>query len=262
MEIMTSLLAITRQGFKSSAAIAAVMVLWQVLPVSGLIDARSLPPFSDVIVGLVKIIATGELFRHFSASFHRSLLGFVLAICFAIPLGIFMGWFQRFEKIVDPLIQLCRNTATLALYPVFILLFGLGELSKIGIIFWGSIWPILINTIAGVKTVDPLLIKSARSMAVSRFALFLKVILPAAVPSIITGLRISATRSIIILVAAEMLGASAGLGFLIFDARHKYQVEKMYAGIIVLIMLGMSVNYLIVKVENYLTRWNAKGDEA
>ncbi len=259
---MNSLLAVTRQSFKSVAAIGTVLVLWQLLPVAGFIDARSLPPFSDVVKGLVKIIVSGELLGHFVASFHRSLLGFVLAVGFAIPLGIFMGWFKRFESIVDPLIQLCRNTATLALYPVFILIFGLGELSKIGIIFWGSVWPILINTIDGVKTVDPLLIKSARSMAVSRLALFRKVILPAAVPAIITGLRISATRSIIILVAAEMLGASAGLGFLIFDARHKYQVEKMYAGIIVLVILGMTINYLIVKMENHLTRWKAKGDEA
>lgn len=241
--------------FKKTIAIGIVLVLWQVMPAFGFVDTRSLPAFSEVVLGLIKIVLSGELLEHAAASFHRSLLGFLLAVAVAIPLGIFMGWFKRVEKIADPLVQLCRNTATLALYPVFILVFGLGELSKVGIIFWGSIWPILINTIDGVKTVDPLLVKAARSMAISRLSLFAHVILPAAVPAIITGLRISATRSIIILVAAEMLGAHAGLGFLIFDARHKYEVEKMYAGILVLIMLGMSVNYLIVRLENYLTRW-------
>ena len=247
---------------KRMVAIGLVILIWEILPATGVIDARSLPPFSDVMQGLLSLILSGELAKHALASFHRTLLGFFIAVAIAIPLGIFMGWFKRLEKIVDPLMQICRNTATLALYPVFILVFGLGELSKVGIIFWGSIWPILINTIEGVKTVDPLLIKAARSMAMSRFGLFLHVILPAAVPSIITGLRISATRSIIILVAAEMLGASAGLGFLIFDAQHKYEVEKMYAGIVVLIMLGMSVNYLIVRLEQYLTRWKGTAETA
>ncbi len=247
---------------KRMVAIGLVILIWELLPSTGVIDSRSLPPFSDVMQGLLSLIVSGELAKHALASFHRTLLGFFIAVAIAIPLGIFMGWFKRLEKIVDPLMQICRNTATLALYPVFILVFGLGELSKVGIIFWGSIWPILINTIEGVKTVDPLLIKAARSMAMSRFGLFLHVILPAAVPSIITGLRISATRSIIILVAAEMLGASAGLGFLIFDAQHKYEVEKMYAGIVVLIMLGMSVNYLIVRLEQYLTRWKGTAETA
>ena len=247
---------------KRVIAIGVIVVIWQVLPSCGIIDPRSLPAFSDVIKGLLGIVLSGELLTHALASFQRSLVGFLVAVILAIPLGIFMGWFKRIERSVDPLMQICRNTATLALYPVFILVFGLGEVSKIGIIFWGSIWPILINTIEGVKAVDPLLVKAARSMAMSRVGLFIHVILPAAVPSILTGLRISATRSLIILVAAEMLGASAGLGFLIFDAQHKYEPEKMYAGILVLIMLGMSLNYLIVKLENYLTRWKGTAETA
>ncbi|MEL7633206.1 ABC transporter permease [Sporomusa sphaeroides] len=247
---------------KRVIAIGFIVAIWQVLPSTGVIDPRSLPAFSAVIQGLLELILSGELLTHALASFQRSLMGFFVAVSLAIPLGIFMGWFKRVEKIVDPLMQICRNTVTLALYPVFILVFGLGEVSKIGIIFWGSIWPILINTIEGVKTVDPLLVKAARSMAMSRLGLFIHVILPAAVPSILTGLRISATRSLIILVAAEMLGASAGLGFLIFDAQHKYQPEKMYAGILVLMMLGMSVNYLIVTLESYLTRWKGTAETA
>ncbi|HEY3424830.1 MAG TPA: ABC transporter permease [Negativicutes bacterium] len=249
------------QFFKKFIAIGSVIVIWQVLPSVGLVDPRSLPPFSDVVLGLIHLIVSGELFDDLLASLQRAMLGFFLSIVVAIPLGVFMGWFKRFERIVDPLIQICRNTATLALYPVFILVFGLGELSKIGIIFWGSIWPILINTIEGVRTVDPILIKSAKSMATPTFSLFGKVILPAAVPSIITGLRISATRSIIILVAAEMLGARAGLGFLIFDARNKYEVPTMYAGILVLIILGMTVSFLIVEFEKYCTKWKGAAEK-
>lgn len=249
------------QGFKRFIVIGILIAIWQALPSIGIIDARSLPPFSEVIKGLVQLIVSGELADDFLASLQRSVSGFVLATAVAIPLGFLMGWFKRFERIADPLIQICRNTATLALYPVFILVFGLGELSKIGIIFWGSIWPILINTIDGVRSVEPILIKSAKSMSTPNLTLFRKVIFPAAVPSIITGLRISATRAVVILVAAEMLGAQAGLGFLIFDARNKYEVPTMYAGILVLIMLGMTVNYLIVGLEKQVTRWKGNVEE-
>ncbi|BBB89524.1 putative aliphatic sulfonates transport permease protein SsuC [Methylomusa anaerophila] len=247
---------------KKVIAIGVVIALWEILPLMGIVDYRSLPPFSDVILGLVEITLTGELFTHMVSSLQRSLAGFVLAVALAVPLGILMGWFKRFERIVDPLVQTCRNTPVLALYPLFILFFGLGELAKISIIFYGSLWPILINTIEGVKTVDALLIKAARSMSISRLFLFTRVILPAAVPSILTGLRISATRSVIILVAAEMLGASSGLGFFIFATRAQYEIEKMYAGILVLIILGVTVNYLLVKLENYLSRWKENMEPA
>lgn len=250
------------QGFKRVIVIGILIAIWQALPSAGIIDARSLPPFSEVIKGLVQLIVSGELADDLQASLQRSVSGFVLATTVAIPLGFLMGWFKRFERIADPLIQICRNTATLALYPVFILVFGLGELSKIGIIFWGSIWPILINTIEGVRSVEPILIKAAKSMSTPNLTLFRKVIFPAAVPSIITGLRISATRAVVILVAAEMLGAQAGLGFLIFDARNKYEVPTMYAGILILIMLGMTVNYLIVGLEKQVTRWKGNVEES
>ncbi|BBB89535.1 MAG TPA: ABC transporter permease [Methylomusa anaerophila] len=236
-------------------AVGLLLLAWELLPRMGFLDARFLPPFSEVIERLVKMIVTGRMSVHLLASLQRSLIGFSLAVALSLPLGVMMGWFKRFERGVDPLLQMSRNTSVLALYPVFILVFGLGELSKVAIIFWGTLWPILINTIEGVKGADPLLIKSARSMGSSQLTLLFKVVLPSAMPSILTGFRLSAARSVLVLVAAEMLGAQKGLGYLIFQAQLDNETPEMYAGIVLIALIGVLLNYTLIRFERHATRW-------
>ncbi|HOQ00560.1 MAG TPA: ABC transporter permease [Acetivibrio clariflavus] len=238
-----------------SAAIILFILLWETAPRIGMVDRMYLPPFSEVITALVKLIISGDLFIHIGSSLKRSMGGLFLAVAIGIPLGIFIGWFKSIEKFLDPLLQVFRNTSTLALFPVFILLFGLGELSKVAIIFWGTLWATLLNTINGVKNIDPLLIKAAQSMSASNFFIFRKIVLPAATPSIITGFRLSASTSILILVAAEMLGSNSGLGFLIFYSEQKYDIAEMYSGILTISVLGLLINYLIVAFERRLLVW-------
>jgi len=236
-------------------AVLIFLAIWEIAPRLGLIDAIFLPPFSKVAVAFWQLIITGELFTHFRVSIVRSLLGFGLGLIVSIPLGLAIGWYKGFERFLDPLMQTFRQTSTLALFPIFILFFGIGELSKVALIFWGVQWAVLLTTISGVKTIDPLLIKAARSMSISPFFLFLKVILPASLPSIFTGVRLSATSSILILVAAEMLGANAGLGYLLFFAEANFLIPKMYAAIITMSMLGLIVNYTLVAVEKRFISW-------
>lgn len=247
--------------FESTIAGIIFVLIWEILPRFGLVDTYFLPPFSDVVKALFKIIKSGELFVHLTASFQRVFLGYLSAVLVAVPLGIVMGSLKRFEKYIDPLFQTFRNISVMALFPVFILLFGIGESAKVAIIFWGTIWPTLLNTIGGVKNVDPLLIKSARSMGISRLSLFRKITLPAASPSILTGIRLSASLSVIILVAAEMIGANEGLGFLIFYAEQKYVIPEMYAGILSLALLGLIINYGLVALEKKLTKWKEQPTE-
>lgn len=253
-------LARLESAFEKSIAIIMVLLIWEVLPRIGIVDSQSLPPFTSVIMGLFRLIFSGEIFVHLAVSLQRSLLGFVLSVAVALPLGIFMGWFKRFEQIVDPLLQVCRNTSVLALYPVFILAFGLGEFSKLAIIFWGTVWPILINTIEGVKGTDPLLIKAAKSMGASQRTLFLRIIFPSALPLILTGFRLSAARSVLILVAAEMLGADSGLAYLIFHSEEKLEIPEMYASIISIAILGLLINYILVLLEKRFTFWKEQGE--
>ena len=149
------------------------------------------------------------------------------------------------------------NTAALALLPVFTLILGIGETSKIAIILYASVWPILYNTISGVRNVDPLLIKSARSLGLSHFALFQKVILPAAVPTIFTGVRLAGAASILVLVATEMVGAKAGLGYLILNSQYNFQIPHMYAGILTVSAIGVAFNYLLLSLERRFSTWRS-----
>jgi NitT/TauT family transport system permease protein len=136
-----------------------------------------------------------------------------------------------------------------------VLLLGIGETSKIAVITWAVVWSVLLNTIGGVKNVDPQLIKSAKSMGISNLSLFTKVIFPGALPSIYTGVRLSATTSILVLIAAEMLGANTGLGYLLYLYQSNIKIPEMFSVIITLALLGLVTNYSLVILEKRLFRW-------
>lgn len=246
--------------FRRTVAIAVLLVAWEVLPRAGVVDRVFLPPFSEVIDKWWEMLRDGDILAHTEASMKRTGSGFALAVAIALPLGLVIGWFPLVAEILNPLLELFRNTAPLALLPVFVLILGLGESSKIGIVTYACVWPILLNTISGVRNVDPLLIKSARSMGLSSPRLFQKVILPAAVPTVFTGIRLAGAFAIVVLIAAELVGAKAGLGYLINYAQSNFAIQEMYAGIITISMIGVGINQLLLAVERRLSRWRATPD--
>lgn len=246
------------RAVKPTVVIALFLLLWQFAPALGLVDEVFLPPFSVVAQAFLDLAASGELWTHVSASLSRSLAGFTIALAVAVPLGIAIAWYRPVAEFLNPVLELFRNTAALALLPVFILILGIGETSKVALVVYASAFPILLNTITGVRTVDPLLIKSAVSLGLSPLRLFQKVILPAAIPSIFTGLRMAAASSILVLLAAEMFGARAGLGYLITAAQQNFQIPNMYAGIIAISLLGLACNGLLVALERRCSRWRAE----
>jgi len=241
-------------------AIVLFLALWEALPRLGFVDPFFLPPLSTVIATIIQMLQTGELAQHLLASLRRALTGFFLGFVVAVTLGFIIGWSPRIERYVDPLLQAFRQTSALALFPIFILFFGIGEVSKAAIIFWGVQWPILLNTITGVKNVDPLFIKSARSMGATQWEIFRKVIFPASLPSIFTGARLSATSAVLLLIAAEMVGAKAGLGYMMFDAQQTFRIPRMYAAILLMSIIGFSANYLLVHLESRFTLWKEKSN--
>lgn len=236
--------------------------IWEILPRTGIISPVFLPTFSETARTLWELILSGKIFVHIGVSFARALAGFVMAVIIAVPLGFLMGWYNRFERYTDLLIQSLRNTSTFALFPVFLLLFGLGETSKIAIIFYGASWQLLINTISGVKNIDPIYIKAAKSLGVSDKQLFRKIILPASLPSIISGARLGAKIAFMVVIAAEMIGAKSGLGYFIQNAQYNFMIPEMYAGILVLAVLGVAVNYVLVWFEKKTTSWKGGVDQA
>jgi NitT/TauT family transport system permease protein len=237
-------------------AIICFFALWEILSRLGfLINPLFFPPVSKVITRLWEIIIGGALWKHLGISLQRALLGFLAGLVFAVPLGLAIGWFRRLETFLNPLLQVFRNTPTLALLPVFVMLFGITELSKVVVIFWGSFWGLLLNSISGVQNVDPQLIRASRSMGTSSLRLFWTVILPASLPSILTGLRLSATASVLIVIAAEMIGANKGLGYQLYFYQANYKFTEMYAYIFIMAIIGVTLNAILTKVEKSSFRW-------
>lgn len=244
--------------FKKTIVIVLLMIAWELAPRIGLVDQAFFPPFSTVAAAWWGLVSSGELLDHFQASMIRSVSGFAIALLIAIPLGLLIGWYPVAKDLLNPVLELFRNTAALALLPVFILLLGIGETSKIAIVIFACTWPILLNTIAAVRNVDPLLIKAARSMNISSFKLFYKIILPASIPTIFTGIRMAGTGAILVLIAAEMVGAKEGLGYLINYSQFNFQIPEMYAGIITISILGLLINQVLVSLERRFSSWKSE----
>ena len=253
---MKNWLAALNEKLLDTYAIIGFIALWEIAPRLGWADAQFIPPFSKVLLAGWKIAVTGELFIHIAASLQRTLIGLILAIIIAVPLGFILGgWFPTAAKFLYPLFNLLGQINAFSLFPIFILFFGIGESAKISIIFWSSIWPILFTTIAGVQQVDPLYIKSARSMGANGAIIFSKVILPGAAPFIFTGVRMGSTVAFLMLIAAEMIGASSGLGWLIHNSSVNSIMPRLFAATITIALLGMGLNYLIHWLEGNFVNW-------
>jgi len=250
-------------------AVILFFALWEAASRARILNPIFFPPISKIVASLwgeliVYAPTAGMngsqrgLAYNLGFSLKRSMSGYLLGLSFAIPLGILVGWFRKFERFIDPLIQMFRNISTLSLLPVFIMLLGIGETSRTAIIFWGVLWVNLMNTISGVKNVDPQLVKAARAMGMPKWQLFLKVVFPGALPSIFVGVRISATTSIMILTAAEMIGATEGLGWSVRFFQSYMMYPDMYANIIVMTILGITINYSLAAFERHVFRWREK----
>ena len=242
---------------KRSLLVVALLALWEVVPRLGLTDPTFLPPFSDVIGAGWQLAQSGELYDDVAASLLRALSGFLISVVLIVPLGLAVGWYARLGDLLNQFIEVCRNTAPLALLPVFILLLGIGELSKVTMVVYSCAWPLLLNTIAAVKQVDPLLIKSARTMGATPQQLFRKVILPAALPTIFVGIRLASASAMLVLVASEMVGAKAGLGYLIIYSQYSFLIPQMYFGILGITIIGLAFNAVLEALEWRLMRWKA-----
>jgi NitT/TauT family transport system permease protein len=241
--------------FSRSIGLMLFLVLWEAAPRLGWVRATYLAPPSRVFHALWLLSLRGELARHAFISLQRLLLGLLVSVLVGVILGLFIGYFRSVDRILDLLFQAFRQLSAFALFPVFILLFGLGELSKTIIIFWASLWPVLLNTCSGVKNVDPILIRSAKSMGASRLFIFVKIILPAAAPEVFTGIRLGGSYCVMAVVAAEMIGASSGLGYLVLYSEETFNVPEMYGGIVGLAILGIGLNWILYKAEKFFTSW-------
>jgi NitT/TauT family transport system permease protein len=246
---------------RRTAVVSALLTAWEVAPRirtgpgEYLVEPSLLPPFSHVAGAWWQLLLDGQLWANTEQSLVRSLTGFALAVTAGVPLGLAVAWSRQIRDLLNPALELFRNTAALALLPAFTLILGIGETSKIALVFYACVFPIVLNTITGVRTADPLLIRCARSMGLRQVQLFQKVVLPGAVPGIFTGIRQAGAASILILLAAEMTGAKAGLGYLINYTQYNFMIPQMYAGIITIAILGLGINTSLITLERRASRW-------
>lgn len=235
---------------------AVFVSLWWFANSTGLLNPKFLSPPNTVLATLIAgLLPGGDLWPEIWPSLRRGLGGFAVALVLGIAAGIVVGSFAALEKILAPVLLFFRNLSILALFPVFLLFFGIGEQSKIAIVAWASFWPIFINTTNAVKGVERILINAARTLGAGKTYIFAYVVLPAAFPNIFPGIRLAASYAFTALVAAEYLGATEGLGIYIRANQERFEISKMYAGIVVLGLIGVIVNLVLTKVEQRVTSW-------
>jgi ABC-type nitrate/sulfonate/bicarbonate transport system permease component len=237
------------------------IALWQVLASAGALG-RATPSPWDVLKGLYELVATGlppgyHLQGHLLWSLVRVFTGFAIALVIAIPLGILMGYSRRLEAVVDPLVEAMRPVPPLAWLPLALVWFGLGLGSSAFIIALGAFFPILLNTVLGVKSVDVRLVEAARTLGASDRTILARVLVPGATPSVITGVRIGMGIAWMTLVAAELIGVrnGYGLGYMIMTARDLARFDLLVAGMVVIGLVGFLIDWLIRLLEKRLLRW-------
>ena len=250
----------------SAAVIGAALLAWELAVRFGYLKPYQFPPASRIARGFVELSTTGfptgvSIWSHTLVTIGRVLQGYLAALVLAIPLGLLIGALPFLDRLTAPVVVFCRSIATLSLLPLVIVWFGAGELTKIVLIAYGCFWTMLSNVIAGVRYVDPILIRAARSFGVAGIELYRTVVLPAALPRIFAGARMALGVGFMVIVGAEMIGTIEGLGALIMEARTFYRSEITMIGMLVIGMLGFAISSGLAGLERLLLPWSGSLDE-
>jgi len=232
------------------------ILVWETITRLELVSYFALPPFSIALKTLFYLIIKGSVFLHIFHSLFRAISGLFIAIFFGVMLGVVIGLSKWGKIIANPIFEMLRPISPVALVSVGLFWFGLGSPSIIFATAWGCFFPVALNTISGIRDVNNIYLLSAISMGADSKTIFREVILPSALPSIITGIRISTGISLIVIIAGEMMfAAKSGLGFLLIDGYYRHEPARVYAIIIIIGLLGAFFNTVILKFQNRLLRW-------
>lgn len=222
---------------------------------TGVISNLTLPRPSDVVLTFVELWESGLLFKHLVPSLGRLAVGATLGACVGIAVGVMIGLFSYVRAGLVPLVAALFPIPKIALLPLFVIWFGIDEASKYALIAFGTFTPTVVATYAAVDNVDRSLIRMGQSFGLSWWSIVRKIVMPGAMPGILSGLRISLAIAIILLVAAEMLGAEFGIGAYILEAGSLYDLERLFAGVVILSVLGVCVSAAIGAIEARVLRW-------
>ena len=225
---------------------------------SGLINPMFMSAPSMVWKAAIQLFVSGEIYNDLYVSGVEFAWGYGLSVIFAIPFGIGIGWYKKMAYTFDPFVNAMNATPRVALLPLVIIWLGIGILSKVGIIFLGAVFPLLINTRDGVKTTPANLLNAARSFGASEWQIFKSVVLPSTVPFILTGLRLAVGRALIGVMVGELYAATAGIGFMITVAGATFQTDKVFVGVLIFAITGMIATDAIDRIEHRFDKWRPK----
>lgn len=228
---------------------------WEALSRSGVVNPAMVPPPSVIVQAGWRMARSGDLQRHVLASLSRAAVGFALGGSAALLLGVAMARVRWLHASINPIVQMLRAIPSLAFVPLAIFWFGIGEGSKVFLIAWGVFFPIWVNTYLGVRGTNPLWIRAAASLGASRWRMLVYLTLPAALPFIIAGVRVSLSMALVILVAAELTGANYGIGYLIQMSQQIFRVDTMFVGLVLLGVLGFLADHLFDRAVRILLPW-------
>ncbi|PWU69404.1 ABC transporter permease [Gracilibacillus dipsosauri] len=232
-----------------------LLLLWEILSQTNILDARFFPPPTVILQTLIELGESGELFQHVSVSLVRILLGFLLGVLPAICIGLLMGMYKHFKYFFSPIVMIFMPIPTLAMLPIILILFGIGEFSKIVTIAISVFFPVVINTAAGVANIDRIYLDVAKNYQASAKDFFLKIALPGALPVMLEGIQMGQAIALLTIVAAEMIGATSGIGYLIWMNYKAFLLPEMYVGLVLISFFGYLFSLLLRGLERKLLPW-------
>jgi len=223
----------------------------------GALNGALVPPPTVVAQRTFEIMASGAFLAPLGQTLYLLFVAYFAAVLLAVVLGLLMGRFVAIYNLFEPLVELLRPLPKPALLPPLMLFLGLGDAMKLAVVGLAVFFPVLINTVQGVRGIDPVLINTARTFGCGRVTILLKVILPASLPMILAGMRVSLALGLILVVIAEMLAGTGGLGYLILDMQRSFRAQHMYAWLVILAVLGYTLNAVFLTIERRVIHWSA-----
>jgi sulfonate transport system permease protein len=246
---------LAKSALRGSVLPVVVLIAWQALGSIGILPAQLFSSPLLIVMTFIDLVQSGEMGMHLQISLTRAFLGFALGGFLGLLLGIIVGMQKKSEEYLNPSIQMLRTVPLLAITPLFIMWFGFGELSKVLLIALGAFFPLYLQTFLGLRNVDKKLYDVALILEFSRREQITKLMIPAALPNILLGIRLALSAAWMCLVVAELLGADRGVGFMIQDARSFMQTDVVFVGIIIFALAGKISDSFVRFLENYLLKW-------
>lgn len=244
------------QHFYGALFLLGLLAAWELAARAELMNPLIVPSLSRILGVFGELISSGEIPLQMMLSMKRAAVGYLLAAAVFIPLGIVMGLFQGVHRALEVIVEILRPVPPPVVIPVALLFFGIEDEMKIFVIFFSCAWPILLNTIDGVRNIDWVILNTAKTFHLSRRKTIWQIIMPAASPQIITGLRVSLPIMLILVVISEMVGSTDGIGYFILDSQRRFRVAQMYAGMLALAILGYALNQLFNLLHRRLLAWH------